>query len=153
MNDAIAQARAGITGVLADVIGGRPCKPYRPARVAAAVAPAVWVGDHRGEWRANDTGGGEVLNVVFDVVVVVDGADHAAYAALDAFTAAVFDRCEKAGYTVDDWAAATFDADSDTTLRGVTLSVAAAVYAATLCPPEPVPVTFPPEPITVGGSP
>ena len=140
--------RTDVVAALDVVLPGR-VQPYRPARVAAAVAPAIWVDDHRGEWRtlAGDAGV-QTWFVVAPVWFVVDGASHAGQAMYDELCCKCFDALQGAGFDVDDWSPSTFDTDADTTLRGATLSVARPMFTPTLCPPDPAEAAnFPPVPV------
>lgn len=146
--NAAAAMRADLVAALDVVLPGR-VQPYRPARVAAGVAPAIWIDDHRGEWRtlAGDAGV-QTWFVVAPVWFVVDGASHAGQAMYDELSCKCFDAAQGAGFDVDDWSPALFDADADTTLRGGTLSVARAMFTPTLCPPTPaVAAELPPVPV------
>jgi hypothetical protein len=148
MNAAYAQLRVDIVAALEPVLPGR-VQPYRPGRVAASVAPAIWVDDPRGEWRtlAGDAGV-QTWFAVAPVWFVVDGANHAGQAMYDDLLAKVFDAVQAVGFDVDDQNPAPFDVDADTTLRGAVTNVARALFTPTLCPPDPaVEATIPPVPI------
>lgn len=145
----VAQARADLAAALAPVLPGR-VQPYRPASLAAAVAPAVWLDDHSGEWRTlAGAAGVQTWFVVFPVWCVVDGASHASQAMYDELTGAVYDTVMAAGFDVDGWAPATFDTDADTTLRACTVTVAQPVFSPNLCQPDATVAQIPPVPVEV----
>jgi hypothetical protein len=149
--NAAAELRSDIVAALEVVLPGR-VGAYRPARLAATVAPAIWVDDHRGEWRtlAGDAGI-QTWFVVAPVWFVVDGANHAGQAMYDELTCKIFDALMGAGLDLDDWNPATFDVDTDVTLRGAVINVARPMFTPTLCAPDPAEAAELP-PVPIGGN-
>lgn len=148
--NAAAGLRADIVAALTPVLPGR-VQAYRPSRLAAAVAPTIWVDDHRGEWRtlAGDAGV-QTWFVVAPVWFVVDGANHAGQAMYDELCCKIFDAVMVAGLDVDDQNPATFDVDADVTLRGAVTNVARPMFTPTLCSPDPAEQAELP-PVPIGG--
>jgi hypothetical protein len=150
MSNAAATMRADLVAALDPVLPGR-VQPYRPASLAASVAPVIWVDDHQGGWRTLEGAAGvQTWFVAAPLWVVVDGANHASQALYDELLCKAFDALMAAGFDVDDWAPASFDADPDTTLRAAVITVARPMFTPTLCQPDPAEqAELPPQPVEV----
>lgn len=148
--DRVSEARQAIATALQPALPGR-VQPYRPAHLAAGVAPAIWIAEHNSQWRRVGREPVSILHVLFPVWLVVNGAEHAGQALYDELCAAAFDCATAAALEVDGWNPATFpaDADVDPRLRAAVMTVAQPIYASTLCQVSPSTALVPPELVEV----
>ena len=145
--DVFTDARQVLVDTLGPVLPGR-VRAYRPDRIAASVAPAIWVGDFT--YAPSFSGPANSGVVTFTITVVAAGNERAAAAQLDHTVAVVADACRAAGFVVDAIDPSPVDIDVDTTIPGYDLAVQTTVYVRTFCTTAPaVPVPIPAVPIEV----
>ena len=146
--DVISPVRADMATALSAVLPGR-VRPYRPDRLAAGATPIVWV-DRIDTAPSTFGNTGQAVDVEVTVIVVVDGATHAAQAMRDQLHAAIHDAAVGAGFGWDGATCTTFDLSDAVTALALEVRLSNTVYVSTLCPPEEVTsVPIPPVPVEV----